>query len=165
MWLQIVLSVLLAVVAVRVIMYAARHDLVPVVGPDEDFVVRMPRLYALIGIVLFILAGSFTLSMIVWNTLDVWAIAGTIAVGFAGMWFVLRGAVWRVEVHKKYLIFVSMFGVKRLVHYDDIETARLTAKGLAVTTLLKTYNVSPRAVYLENFMQKLADENVPVHRS
>lgn len=164
MWIQIILSILLAVVAVRVIMYAARHDLVPVLTPGEDFVVRMPRIYLLVGVVLFILAGSFVLSMIVWSSAEPMAVVGTAAVAVIGLWFVLRGAVWRIEVHRKYLIFVSVIGVKRLVHYEDIESARLGKKGLSLTTLIRTYKANAHAVYLEDFLQRLADERVPVYR-
>lgn len=164
MWIQIVLSVLLAVVAVRVLVYAARHELVPVVGSGEDFVVRMPRIFLLVGIVLVILAVGFTLSLIVWQTTDVWAIAGTAAVGIVALWFILRGGVWKIEVKPKYMIFVSMVGVKRLVHYDDIGSAHLSSKGLTLTTLLKTYKISPRALYLENMLETLADNKVPVYR-
>lgn len=164
MWIQIILSILLAVVAVRVLMYAAGHDPVPVLGEEEDFVVRMPRTYRLLGIVLFILAGSFVLSMIVWNSAELMPIIGTAAVAAVGLWFILRGAVWRVEVRGKYLILVSMFGVKHLVHYDDIETARVGNKGLSLTTLLRTYKISSNAIYFENLLSRLADNRVPIYR-
>lgn len=164
MWIQIVLSVLLAVVAVRVLVYAAKHELVPIIGPGEDFVVRMPRIFLLIGVVLLILAVGFTLSLIVWQNADAWAITGTAGVGVVGLWFILRGRVWKIEVKEKYMIFVSMLGVKRLVHYEDIESAHLSDKGLTLTTLLKTYKISVRAVYLENLLERLADNMVPVYR-
>lgn len=164
MWIQIILSILLAVVAVRVISYAARHELVPAIGPSEDFTVRMPRTYLLVGIVLLLLACSFTLSMIVWRAAEILPICGTVAVGLVGLWFVLTGGVWRIEVRRRYLIAVSALGVKRLVHYDDIETARVTAKGLILATPLKAFKVSLKAIYVEDLLHRLADEHVPVHR-
>lgn len=164
MWLQIVFSSLLAIVAIRFVVFTSRNEMVRALVAGEDFSVRYPRMYLSIAVVLYLVMASIVLSLIIWSTADVLGIAVAVALGLVGTAYLLRALVWRVDVQHEYLIFISSLGVKRLVHYEDISSARLGRRALEIRTPIKTFKASARVVYLEDLLFALADHGVPVYR-
>lgn len=164
MWLQIVFSALLAIVAVRFVMFTSKSEMVRVLADGQDFSVRYPRLYLSIAVVLYLVMASVVLSLIVWSDPDILGIVAACALGAVGTIYLLRALVWRVEVRRDYLIFVSSLGVKRLVHYEDISSAQLESRSLEIRTPIKTFKMSARVIYLEDLLFALADHGVPVYR-
>lgn len=164
MWLQIVLSVLLAVVAIRFLMYISSHERVRALQENEDFSVRYPRSYLWISIVLYALASSVVLSLVIWQSTDFAGIAAAVVLGGAATLYFLRAQIWRIDVRSKYLIFVSLFGVKRLVHFDDIVSCTVYKRAIVVESLLKSFRISRQCIYTENFLDVLSLNHVPVHR-
>lgn len=164
MWLQIILSTILAAAALQFVFFAARHELVPVLHDRRDFTVRYPRLALWIAIVLLALIGSLVLSMIIWHAVSVAGLViSSLLLGVA-VYALLLGLVWRIEVRDKYLICVSAVGVKRIVHYDDIEGALVTKYLLIIRTPVKAFRMTNQVIYGENLLQMLADHHVPIRR-
>lgn len=164
MWLQIILSIILAAAALQFILYAARHELVPVLKDRQNFVVRNPRVVLLISIVLFALAGSFVLSMLIWQEWNFAGLAATGALLAAGVYSWLLARVWHIEVRPEYLVCVSTLGVKRLVHFEDIESAVVSASRIVLHTPVKTFKMSSRVMYGEDLLSQLGTHHVPIYR-
>lgn len=165
MWLQILLSTILAAAALQFVFYAARHELVPVLHDHTRFTVRYPRLTMWIAVVLLALAASFILSMIIWQSASILGILLSLLLLTPAVYALLLALVWRIEVREKHLICISALGVKRLVHYDDIEGACVTKYLLLLDTPIKTFRMSNRVLYAENMLQILSDHHVPVTRN
>ncbi|MBD5559578.1 MAG: hypothetical protein HDQ87_04350 [Clostridia bacterium] len=164
MWLQIVLSIILAAAALQFVFYAARHELVPVLQDRQDFTVRYPRLTLWIAVVLLALAGSLLLSMLIWHSADAANILVSALLAAAAIYALLLALVWRIEVKDRYLTCVSAVGVKRLVHYEDIEGARITRYLLIIRTPVKTFRMTNQVIYGEDLLRMLADHHVPITR-
>lgn len=164
MWLQIILSIILAAAALQFIIYAARHELVPVLSDRQNFTVHNPRVVLWTSIVLFALAGSFVLSMLIWHEWHPAGIAATGCLLAAGLYAWLLARVWRIEVKSGYLVCVSAFGVKRLVHYEDIKRATVSPARIVLDTPVKTFKMSAHVVYGEDLLTQLADHHVPIFR-
>lgn len=145
-------------------LYAARQERVRAINWGEDFTVRYPRVYVWIAVVLFALTGSVVLSIIIWRDANVAGICISSILLTSAVVFLLRGLVWHIDVKDKYMICVSSVGTKRLVHYEDIEQARVTKKEIILITPVKTIKMSARVTYAEDMLQKLSDSHVPIYR-
>lgn len=164
MWIQIVFSIILAAAALQFIFFAARHEMVPVLNAHEDFMVRYPRVVFWTALVLFALAASLVLSMIVWRRTDAFSILASALLLAVAIYALLLACVWRIDVKENYLICVSALAVKRIVHYDDIETTVITKYFISIKTPVKTFQMSNRVIYGENLLSRLAEHHVPIDR-
>lgn len=165
MWLQIILSTILAAAALQFVFYAARHELVPVLRNSRDFTVRYPRLALWIAVVLLALTGSIALSMIIWKALSAASLLISSVLLAVAIYALLLALVWRIQVREQSLICVSAFGVKRIVHYEDIEGAVVTKYMLIIRTPVKNFRMTNQVIYGENLLQMLADHHVPITRT
>lgn len=164
MWLQIVLSTILAAAALQFVFYAARHELVPVLHDRRDFTVRYPRLALWIAVVLLALTASVVLSMVIWQAVSVGSLLISSLLLAVAVYALLLALVWRIEVREKRLICVSAVGSKRIVHYEDIERAVVTKYLLIIQTPVKSFRMTNQVIYGENLLQMLADHHVPITR-
>lgn len=165
MWLQIVLSLILAAAALQFVFYAARHELVPVLHDRRDFTVRYPRLALWIAVVLLALTASLVLSMIIWKSWSALSILISALLLSVALFALLLALVWRLEVREQYLISVSAIGIKRIIHYEDIEGAIVTRYMLTIRTPVKTLRMYNQVLYAEYLLQMLSDHNVPITRT
>ncbi len=161
---KIVLTVLLVLAAINFILYAAKNERVRVIEIEKDFIVRYPLVYRLICVVFFLLVLVLALNMLVWQQLQPVALMLTIVLGVLGCPFLLISLVWKIKVQEEYIIYVSMFGVKKQIYYKDISRAILTKSSLTLVTTLKIYHFSPNVVYREYFLKKLALNDVEIER-
>ena len=164
MWLQIVLSIVLAAAALQFVFYAARHELVPVLHNTRDFTVRYPRFTLWVAVVLLALTASLVLSMVIWQSISSGSIFISSLLLAAALYGLLLALVWRIDVNEKHLLCRSALGTKRLIHYEDIEAAVVTKHLVLLQTPIKTFRMSNQVLYVENMLQMLADHNVPITR-
>lgn len=89
----------------------------------EHIVLRLPKLYIIIGILSFIVLSAFLIMMIFFpNGTEALWVEILFAVFFLiGIFLILEPLIWRIDVFRSedYFIYRSVFGKTRKIRYDE----------------------------------------------
>lgn len=156
--------IVLVAIAVHFVIYANKHDLVRVIDPHKDFIVRYPRIFLWLAIVFFSLFACVLLLALIWQSMDAIKIILLCVLAVFGLPVLLLALVWRIKVFDEYIITTSMFGVKKQVYYKDIKRVVVTKSSFFMETTIKKYKFSANIVYREEFLLRLSENNVEIER-
>ncbi|MEG1657087.1 MAG: DUF6560 family protein [Christensenellaceae bacterium] len=161
---QLLLALVLLILAINFIIYAAKHELVKVIKKEDDFVLRYPRVHLWLSIVFFLLVFTIIATMIIYRQVAAYKIVLICVLCGVGMPFLLHALVWKIKVFAEYIIYTSMFGIKKQVYYKDIKKVIVTKYVFSMYTTLKTFQFNANVIYKEDFLIRLRDNGVKIDR-
>lgn len=161
---EFVLTAVLLTAAVHFIIYASKHDYVPVIRIEDVFILRYPRVYLWACIVMFMFAFILIYNAVLSGTYVPAQTGAAAVLVCAGIPLFLYAVVWKIRVYPEYIIFINQIGLKQQIYYKDIRRAVLTPASFLLDTTLKTYRFAAHITYLEYFLKRLNKNGVKIER-
>lgn len=164
-FIKIALAALFIVLVLRLIVYAAKNQRIPVLKDDEKtFIVRNPPVLTLCSIVYFIVVGAFVLYFIIWQNAEIYTVVLLCALVFIGVLFLLYSIVFKIKVNEESFVYVGMFGIKKQIYYKDVKEAIVTKYGVTLVTSLKKMRFAAYVIYREDLLRTLSENHVKITR-
>lgn len=162
---QIALAALFIVLAVRLIMFVAKNQRIPIlIKENEPFTVRYSPAFLLAAVLFFMVFGGLVLWNFVWQNINLLSIILMCILGVIGLFMLLLSLVFKIQVFPEYLIYTNIFRVKKQIYYKDIKEVHVFKHGIIMRTTLKRYQFSSYLIYRENLLKRLSENRVKVKR-
>ena len=130
----------------------------------EHIVVHYPRIYRWVGITCAVFFSCFIILMTIFpngsSEPGVYFVFGMLVL--LGLYLILESYLWRISIDKKedYFDFVSSFGRKYRIRYEDIVNYRVGNNFLKIKTKKKVFHFDTKAINLEYLSQMLKKNHV-----
>ena len=91
------------------------------------------------------------------GTAEIWVYFGFSLFVILGLYLILESYVWKISIDKKedYFDFVSSFGRKYRVRYEDVVNYRVGNNFIRIKTKKKVFCIDTKAINLEYLPQML----------
>jgi len=162
---QIAFIALFVALAIRLVLFVAKNQKIPVLGEkDRVFSVRYPPVFRYILLVYLLFVGGFALTLVVWKAFQPLSITLLCMLGGIGVALALLVFVFQIKVCEEYIIYVSLFGIKKQIYDKDIKEAVVTRYGVTLHTALKKIRFASFVVYKEDLLWRLSENHVKITR-
>ena len=131
---------------------------------EEHVTIHYPVVYRWVGIICTAFWLSFIILMTVFpnDTAEPWVYVGFGLFVLLGLYLILESYVWKISIDKKedYFDFVSSFGRKYRVRYEDVVNYRIGNNFIRIKTKKKVFYIDTKAINLEYLPQMLKKNHV-----
>ncbi|MEQ8156630.1 MAG: DUF6560 family protein [Clostridiaceae bacterium] len=132
---------------------------------DIDFTeMRLPRVYAWIGVIDFIFFIGIFILMLIFpdDTAEVWV--GVVFIGFAALslGIITACSKWRINIYNDHIVYKTICGHSYKYLYTEIKSAKLSQNSLKIKTVNKTFYVDPHAIGMDLILEKFVENNIAV---
>lgn len=125
----------------------------------EHIIVHYPRFYRWVGITCAVFFSCFIILMTIFpnGSAEPWVYFEFSLFVLLGLYLILESYLWRISIDKKedYFDFVSSFGRKYRIRYEDIVNYRVGNNFLKIKTKKKVFYFDTKAINLEYLPQML----------
>ena len=160
-------AIALSYVCIRVfLVHIVKHNSTEAIKNlgKEHIVLRLPKLYIIIGILSCIVLSSFLITMIFFpnGTEALWVEILFTSSFFIGIFLILEPLIWRIDVFRSedYFIYRSIFGKTRRIRYDECLWYQEKTNIVILKTEKKIYYIDNKASNIEFLLSMMAKYKV-----
>lgn len=131
---------------------------------EEHVTIHYPVVYRWVGIICTAFFSCFMILMTVFpnDTAEPWVYVGFGLFVLLGLYLILESYLWKIYIYKKdaYYDFVSSFGRKYRIRYEDVVNYRIGNNFIRIKTKKKVFYIDTKAINLEYLPQMLKKNHV-----